>query len=60
MLALTVILFGVVAVFVDLKPRVDENFFSANDASFRRTPELTGSFHPASQLIVSATSPCIS
>ena len=61
MLALTVLLFGLVALFVDLKPRVDENFFfSSNDPHFQESAKIDKIFPSGSQLIVSVASPRIS
>ena len=61
MLAIPVILFGLVAVFVDLKPQVDENFFfSSNDPEFRESAKIDRIFPSGSQLIVSVASPRIS
>ena len=56
MLVVAVILFGLVAGLVDLKPRVEENFFfSSNDPQFQESKKIAGS-----QLIVSVASPDIS
>lgn len=61
MLAFTVILFGIVAVFVDLKPQVDENFFfSSNDPKFQESAKIDRIFPSGSQLIVTVASPRIS
>lgn len=41
MLALTFLLLGLVATFVDLKPQVDENFFfSSNDPQFQQSAKI--------------------
>ncbi len=61
MLAFTVILFGLVALFVDLKPRVGENFFfSSNDPQFHESAKIDRIFPSGSQVIVSVASPRIS
>lgn len=61
MLAVTAILFGLVAVFVDLKPQVDENFFfSSNDPQFQESATIDRIFPSGSQLIISVASPRIS
>lgn len=61
MLALTAILFVLVAAFVDLKPQVDENFFfSSHDPQFQESAKIDRIFPSGSQLIVSVTSPRIS
>src|SRR3954468_24502744 len=61
MLALTALLFGLVAVFVDLKPQVDENFFfSSNDPQFQESAKIDRIFPSGSQLILSVASPHIS
>jgi predicted RND superfamily exporter protein len=61
MLALPVILLGLVAFFVDLKPRVDENFFfSSNDPEFHESAKIDRIFPSGSQLIISVASPRIS
>ncbi|MDQ2710971.1 MAG: MMPL family transporter [Acidobacteriota bacterium] len=58
---LTVILFGLVAIFVDLKPQVSENFFfSSNDPKFQESAKIDKIFPSGSQLIVSVASPHIS
>jgi uncharacterized protein len=60
MLALTVILFGLVAIFVDLKPQVDENFFfSSHDPQFQEPAKIDRIFPSGSQLIVSVAAPNI-
>jgi predicted RND superfamily exporter protein len=61
MLASPVILLGLVAFFVDLKPRVDENFFfSSNDPEFHESAKIDRIFPSGSQLIISVASPRIS
>ncbi len=61
MLALTAVLFGLVAVFVNLKPQVDENFFfSSNDPQFQESAKIDRIFPSGSQLIVSVAAPRIS
>ncbi len=61
MLALTVILFGLVAAFVDLKPQVGANFFfSSNDPQFQESAKIDRIFPSGSQLIISVASSDIS
>lgn len=61
MLAFTVVLFGLVAVFVDLKPQVGKNFFfSSNDPQFKESAKIGRIFPSATQLIISVASPHIS
>jgi len=61
MLAITLILFGLVAGFVDLKPKVDENFFfSSNDPQFWQSDRIDKLFPSGSQLIISVAAPNIS
>ena len=61
MVAITFLLFGLVAMFVDLKPQVDENFFfSANDPQFRESAKIDHIFPSSSQLIISVASARIS
>src|SRR3954471_24317785 len=61
MLAVTLVLFGLVAAFVDLKPRVDENFFfSSDDPHFQESARIDRIFPSGSQLIISVASPRIS
>ena len=61
MLALTAILFGLVAALVDLKPQVSENFFfSSNDPRFQESAKIDRIFPSGSQLIISIASPRIS
>jgi predicted RND superfamily exporter protein len=60
-LALTVILFAIVAKFVDLKPEVAEDFFfSSNDPQFQENAKIDRMFPSGSQLIVNVASPDIS
>src|ERR1700748_2958433 len=61
MLALTVLLFGAVARFVDLKPHVDQNFFfSSTDPKFQESAKIDRLFPSGSQLIISVASSDIS
>src|SRR3989442_14153448 len=61
MLAFTVILLGLVATFVDLKPHVDENFFfSSSDPQFQESRKIDRLFPAGSQLILSVSSSDIS
>ncbi|MGC2656333.1 MAG: MMPL family transporter [Bryobacteraceae bacterium] len=61
MLALTALLFALVAIFVDLKPHVGENFFfSSNDPQFQESAKIDRIFPSGSQLIVSVAAPSIS
>lgn len=61
MLAVAAILFAAVAVFVDLKPQVDQNFFfSSNDPQFKESARIDRIFPSGSQLILSVASPHIS
>jgi predicted RND superfamily exporter protein len=61
MLAVTLILFGLVAMFVDLKPQVEENFFfSSRDPQFQESKKIDERFPAGSQLILSVYSPDIS
>jgi uncharacterized protein len=61
MLALTALLFGLVAAFVDLKPQVQANFFfSPKDPEYRDTAKIDKIFPSASQLIINVAAPHIS
>ncbi len=61
MLGLCGVLFALTAVFVDLKPEVDENFFfSSSDPQFRESREIDRMFPSGSQIIFSISSPDIS
>jgi uncharacterized protein len=61
MLALTALLFGLVAVFVDLKPQVQANFFfSPTDPEYQQTAKIGKIFPSASQLIANVAAPRIS
>lgn len=61
MLGLTAVLFLLVAVFVDLKPQVTQNFFFAsNDPTFKEDAKINRMFPSGSQLIVSIAAPSIS
>jgi uncharacterized protein len=51
-------LFGAVAVFVDLKPQVDENFFfSPSDPPFQQSAKVDKIFPTSSQLLISIAGP---
>ena len=57
MVAITGILFGLVAAFVDLKPVVDENFFfSTSDPQFRQTKRFEKRFPSHPELIFAVSS----
>lgn len=57
----TAALFGLVAVFVDLKPVVDENFFfSTSDPQFRQTKKIEKRFPSQTQVIFAVASSDIS
>src|SRR5437868_5626500 len=61
MVGITLILFGVVAAFVDLKPHVDENFFfSSGDPQFQESRKIEERFPAGDQLILSVSSSDIS
>jgi predicted RND superfamily exporter protein len=61
MLAITVLLFALVAVFVDLKPVVDENFFfSTSDPSVQQSKKVEQRFPSQPQLILAIPSRDIS
>src|SRR5437667_2022684 len=61
MLAVTVVLLGLVAAFVDLKPVVEENFFfSTNDPGFGQSKKIEQRFPSQPQLIVAVSSRDIS
>jgi uncharacterized protein len=61
MLLLTAVLFGVVAVFVDLRPVVDENFFfSSRDPQFRQTKKIEKQFPSQTEVIFAVSSHDIS
>src|SRR5437773_3151782 len=61
MLGLTALLFVVVAVFVDLKPAVDENFFfSTSDPGVRESKKVEQRFPSQPQLILAVSSQDIS
>ena len=56
-LVITGILFGLVAIFVDLKPVVDENFFfSTKDPQFRQTKKIEKHFPSQPELILAVSS----
>jgi len=61
MLAVTVVLFVLVAVFVDLKPVVDENFFfSTSDPQFQQSKKIEQRFPSQPEVILAVSSPDIS
>src|SRR5437016_14441577 len=61
MIAVTLLLFVLVAGLVDLKPRVEENFFfSSSDPQFQESKKIDERFPAGSQLIVSVSAPDIS
>ncbi|HEV3141192.1 MAG TPA: hypothetical protein VGY57_11775, partial [Vicinamibacterales bacterium] len=61
MLGVTAVLFGAVYAFVDLTPRVDQNFFfSSDDPQLRESNAIDRRFTSGSQLIVSVSAPDIS
>ncbi|HEY2380529.1 MAG TPA: MMPL family transporter [Terriglobia bacterium] len=61
MIGLTIVLFGLVAVFVDLKPHVDGNFFfSTSDPQFQESRKIDQLFPSGEQLIISVGAPDIS
>ena len=61
LLALTILLLGLVATFVDLKPHVDENFFfSSNDPRAQESDKIDRMFGGDSQLILAVAAPDIS
>ncbi len=54
------LLFGVVALFVDLQPVVDENFFfSTSDPQLRQTKEIQEQFSTEAQLLLNVAAPDI-
>ncbi len=58
MVGLALLLFGLVAAFVDLKPQVRENFFfSAKDPEFQQTSKINKLFPGGSQMIVNVAGP---
>jgi uncharacterized protein YybS (DUF2232 family) len=58
MLAVTVVLFVLVAVIVDLKPVVEENFFfSTSDPGFGQSKKIEQRFPSQLQLILAVSSP---
>src|SRR5712692_5034784 len=60
-LGITVVLLVLVAVFVDLKPVVDENFFfSTSDIQFRQSKKIEQLFPSQPELIVAVSSRDIS
>ena len=57
MLAITILLFVLVALFVDLKPVVDENFFfSTSDPGVQQSKKVEQRFPSQPQLILAASS----
>src|SRR5438270_3002621 len=61
MLALTAVLFALVAAFVDLRPKVDENFFfSTGDPQFRQTKKIEKQFPSPTEMIFAVSSRHIS
>ena len=61
MLAITAVLFALVATFVDLKPVVDESFFfSSKDTQFHQTKKIQNRFPTQPQLILNVSSSDIS
>ena len=55
MLAITIVLFVLVAVFVDLKPVVDENFFfSTSDPGFQQSKKIEQRFPARPEVIIAA------
>ena len=57
----TILLLGLVATFVDLKPHVDENFFfSSNDPRAQESDKIDRMFGGDSQLILAVAAPDIS
>src|SRR5882724_1788781 len=61
MLGVTVLLFVIVAIFVDLKPAVDENFFfSTSDPGVRESKKVEQRFPSQPQLILAVSSQDIS
>src|SRR5438132_14294765 len=61
MLAVTVVLFVLVAVFVDLKPVVDENFFfSTSDPQFQQSKKIEQRFPSQPEVILAVSSRDIS
>ena len=61
MLGLTIMLFGLVATLVDLKPVVDENFFfSTSDPEFRQSKKIEEHFPSRPELILTVSSGDIS
>jgi len=61
MLAITAVLFVLVAVFVDLKPVVDENFFfSTSDPGFGQSKKIEQRFPSQPEVILAVSSRDIS
>jgi uncharacterized protein len=58
MVGIACVLFGLVAIFVDLKPEVRENFFfSRKDPEFQQTAKINKLFPGGSQMIVNVAGP---
>src|SRR5437667_11376981 len=61
MLGLTVVLLGLVAILVDLKPVVDENFFfSTSDPQFQQSKKIEQRFPSQPEVILAVSSRDIS
>src|SRR5213080_1501623 len=61
MLAVTAVLFALVAAFVDLKPVVEENFFfSTSDPGFQQSKKIDEHFPSQPQIILAVSSSDIS
>src|SRR5437870_13587251 len=61
MLLVTIVLFGLVATFVDLRPVVDENFFfSTSDPQFRQSKKIEQHFPSRPELMLTVSSENIS
>ena len=61
MVAVTLLLFVLVALFVDLKPEVKENFFfSPKDPEFQQTAKIDRLFPGGSQMVVNVAGPLAS
>ncbi len=61
MVAVTLVLFGLAALFVDLKPEVRENFFfSPKDPEFQQTAKIDKLFPGGSQMVVNVAGPLAS
>src|SRR5437016_11746397 len=61
LLAITIVLFVLVAVFVDLRPVVDENFFfSTSDPGLRQSKKVEENFPSQPEIILAVSSRNIS